>query len=187
MRKEPSGLLVLDAHSTQPGILKVLYTKDGVLTDPGWALNFPKADTSQSASFPLRAGRYELIGIKSLIEGGGRVTISNLKIISGSGVHSISAGNFVTINQLDKISSQDGEIVIAPSKGANDPFGAIPNLHEIVSKMPFSLTSMLWIASGKLGLIVIFVALMYRLSGNLPFARGEPNELRQENQASPNG
>jgi len=180
MRKEPSGLLVLDASSTQPGMLKVLYTKDGVLTDPGWSLAFPKGGTHQSASFPLSAGRYELVGLKPLIEAGGRVTISKLKIISGAGVSDISAGNFVTINQLDKISSQNGEIVIAPAQGANDPFGVFANLQEIVSIRSFALTSMLWIASGKLGLIAVFMALIYGLSGNLPFARGGPNEARPE-------
>ena len=86
MRKEPSGLLVLDATSTQPGVLKVFYTKDGVFTDPGWAVNFPQGKASQTASFPLSAGQYELIGFKPLVETGGRVSIRNLKIISGPGV-----------------------------------------------------------------------------------------------------
>ena len=86
MRKEPSGLLVLDATSTQSGVLKVFYTKDGVFTDPGWAVNFPQGKASQTASFPLSAGQYELIGFKPLVETGGRVSIRNLKIISGPGV-----------------------------------------------------------------------------------------------------
>jgi hypothetical protein len=104
MRKDPSGLLTFEAASTQPGILKVVLTSDGKLTDPGWAVNFPQANNSYIGSFPLRNGYYELIGFKPLVEEGGRVTIKNLKIISGTGIRNISEGNFVTINQLEKIS-----------------------------------------------------------------------------------
>lgn len=102
LQKEPSGLLVLDASSTQPGLLKILYTKDGVLTDPGWSMNFPQGKVSKTASFPLSARQYDLIGFKPLVETGGRVSISNLKIISGSVVRDISKANFVSLNQIDR-------------------------------------------------------------------------------------
>ncbi len=180
MQKEPAGLLVLDVTSTQPGVLKVLYTKDGVLTDPGWEVNFPQGKVSQSASFPISAGQYELIGFKPLVEAGGKVSIKNLKIISGSGVNDISTDNFVSINQLDILSSQTGEKVIAPAQDASDPFGVIPNLQKVVPGLPFALQSFLWIAAGKLILITVFLMLMYGLSGSLPFARGLPNKPRPE-------
>lgn len=117
-KKEPSGLLAFDARSTQPGILKVLYMKDGVLTDPGWAVSFPQSNTSQKVSYPLRAGQYELIGFKPLAEASGKVSMPNLRIVSGTGVRNISEVNFVATNQLDKLSSQNGEVIIAPSQGA---------------------------------------------------------------------
>ena len=180
IRNEPSALLVFNVTSTKPGILKVIFTKDGQFTDLGWVVNFPEDNTRQTASYPLSPGQYDLIGFKPLIETGGRVTINNLKIISGTGIRYISEGNFATINQLDKISAQNGGVVIAPAQGANDPFGAFPNLHEIVPKPPFVLSSLLWIATGKLALIAVIVMLMYGLSRNLPFARGLPNEPRPE-------
>ena len=179
-RKEPSGLLAFDVSSTQPGMLKVLYTKDGLLTDPGWAVNFSQGNTNHVASFPLKAGQYELIGFKPLVEAGGKVSIRNLRIISGPGVRNIGSGNFVVINQLNTISSHKNEIVIAPALGANDPFGAFHGLSELVPTAPITLESFLWITAGKLALIAVFVALMYGMCGNLPFARGVQNEPRPE-------
>jgi hypothetical protein len=180
VRKEPSGLLVFDAVSTRPGTLKVFYTKGGQLTDPDWAVNFQQSNTKQAVSFPLGAGQYGLVGFKPMIEAGGQVSISKLRILSASGVRNIGEGNFVGLNQLDILSSQNGETVIAPAQGANDPFGAYPNLHELVPQPSFAFKSLLWIVAGKLSLIAAFVALVYGLSGNLPFARGMPNEPRPE-------
>ena len=175
VRKEPPGLLVFDATSTKPGTLKVLYAKDGKLTDPGWVVNFSKNNPSHLASFPLGAGLYDLVGFKPLVEAGGTVSISNLKIISGAGIRNISEGNFVVINQLEKVSSQNGVLVIAPAHGANDPFGVFSSLQEVVPKTPFALASLLWVASGKFALIAVILILMYGLSGSVPFARGERN------------
>jgi|GEM_PF-1732796 len=181
MRNEPSGLLVFDTTSTQPGMLKVLYTKDGKITDPNWTIHFPQgSNTSLTARYPLSGGQYDLIGFKPLVEAGGKVTIRNIKIISGSVERNISHSNFVAVNQLDKISSQNGDVVIAPIQDAKDPFGVFPDLHEIVPKAPFVFISLLQIASGKLALIVVFVMLIYGLSGSLPFALGLPNEPRTE-------
>lgn len=179
-RKEPSSLLTFEASSTQPGMLKVLYTKDGLLTDPGWAVNFSQGNANHVASFPLKAGQYELFGFKPLVEASGKVSIRNLRIISGPGVRNIGSGNFVAINQLNTISSHKNEIVIAPVLGANDPFGAFHGLSELVPTAPITLESFLWITAGKLALIAVFVALMYGMCGNLPFARGVQNEPRPE-------
>lgn len=179
IRKEPSALLVFDAASTQPGTLKVFYTKDGKLTDPGWAVNFSKGSTHQAASFPLKPGQYQLIGFKPLVEAGGKVSISNLRIISGAGVSNVGAGSFVALNQLDIQSSQNGEMVIAPAQNANDPFGAFSNLRVIVPRVSITL-DFIWVVVGKLALIAVFLALMYGLCGSLPFARGEPNEPNPE-------
>jgi hypothetical protein len=179
LRKEPSGLLVFDAASTQTGSLKILYTVQGVLTDPGWSVNFPQANTSQTFSFPLHTGKYDLIGFKPLVEANGQVSISNLKIISELGVSAIDEDGFVAINQLDKISSNSADVLISPAQGATDPFGAFPNLHVSVPKATFSLTALLSLAAGKFGLIAVFLIIMYGLSGNLPFARGSSGELKQ--------
>lgn len=179
VQKEPSGMLVFDVSSTQPGALKVLYTKDDLLTDPGWTVNFSPGISKQQASFPLNVGRYDLVGFKPLVKADGQVSIRNLRIISSAGVRNINIDNFVAINQLNITRTQNTEIVIAPALGANDPFGVIPNLHELVPRAPITL-SFLWIAAGKFTIIAIFLALMYGFCGSLPFARGESNQATSE-------
>ncbi|MBK9441213.1 MAG: hypothetical protein IPN53_07820 [Comamonadaceae bacterium] len=178
IRKEPSGLLAMEASTTHPGMLKVLYTKDGALVDPGWVINFPQANTSQLASFPLNPGDYELIGFKPLVEPGGAVTVKNVKVISNARTSEISLAGFVAINQLTVNSTKPIESIFGPAAGANDPFGVIPGLHVVVSKAPFAFISFFWLVAGKLALIAVFVALMFGLSGSLPFATSMTNTPR---------
>ena len=179
VQKEPSGLLVFDTTSTQPGMLKVFYTKDGQFTDPGWAINFPKGNVNQIANFPLSPGQYDSISFKPLVEAGGRVSIRSLRFISATGVSYVNVSSFVEINQLVKVSSSIGEVMIMPAQGANDPFGAVPNLHEAVSTKPLTL-DILWSVAGKLAMLAVFLALMFGLCGSLPFVRGPPKELIPE-------
>lgn len=179
VRKQPSGLLVFDTTSTKPGMLKVFYTKDGQFTDPGWAINFPKGDVTQIANFPLSPGQYESVSFKPLVESGGRVSIESLRFISAAGVSHVNVSSLVAVNQLVKVSSSSGEVMITPAQGADDPFGALPNLHEIVSKTPLTL-DIIWNVGGKLALLAVFLALVYGLSGNLPFVHGTAKELIRE-------
>ena len=180
MRNEPSGLLTFDVTSTKPGILKIIFTKDGKLTDHGWAVSLLQSKPSRAVTYPLRAGEYDLIGFKPLIEPGGRVTITNLKIISPIGTRTFSEDRFIAISQLDKISAPSGELAIAPVRGATDPFGAFPGLHEMVPVHSFSLSVFLWTAGGKLAAIAVVLSIMYGLSRNLPFSLGLSDEPRPE-------
>ncbi len=167
---QPSGILTFEVSTTKPGNLNVLYSKNGTLIDPGWSVNLAKENTSQIVQFPLIPGRYDLIGFKPLIGTEGLVSIKHLRIISDSRSRDIEPSRFVRINQLGKISVTDGVAVFGPAQGATDPFGIYPELGEVVPEPLNMLEPILMSVTGKLALLILFIAVMYGLVGSLPFS-----------------